>query len=167
MRRTALFGIILSSDSAGALILTSYHVVKDQPKLYCYFDGAGPVQLEIKAVSEEQDLCVLQTRYEAVSYTHLNPCFEHRAVKSAVLYSGVLYACACALLFSSGSMLYATGLQSETQTVGYYVVAAKVVLVVVALVIAAFEPKGVEMVTDCAEETAAEISDDEAGKMGL
>ena len=96
-----------------------------------------------------------------------NPCFEHRAVKSAVLYSGVLYACACALLFSSGSMLYATGLQSETQTVGYYVVAAKVVLVVVALVIAAFEPKGVEMLNDCAEETAAEISDDEAGKMGL
>ena len=72
-----------------------------------------------------------------------------------------------ALLFSSGSMLYATGLQSETQTVGYYVVAAKVVLVVVALVIAAFEPKGVEMLNDCAEETAAEISDDEAGKMGL
>ena len=57
-------GFALSSDSAGALILTSYHVVKDQPKLYCYFDGAGPVQLEIKAVSEEQDLCVLQTRYE-------------------------------------------------------------------------------------------------------
>ena len=100
-----------------------------------------------------------------------NPCFDRPAVKGAVLYSGVLYACACALLFSAGSMLYATGLQSETQTAGYYVVAAKVVLVVVALVIAAFEPKAKkeaeELPADCAEETAAEISDDEAGKMGL
>lgn len=69
----------------------------------------------------------------------------------------------------------ATGLQSETQTAGYYVVAAKVVLVVVALVIAAFEPKAKkeadsdmeELSADCAEETATEISDDEAGKMGL
>ena len=104
-----------------------------------------------------------------------NPCFDRPAVKGAVLYSGVLYACACALLFSAGSMLYATGLQSETQTAGYYVVAAKVVLVVVALVIAAFEPKAKkeadrdmeELSADCAEETATETSDDEAGKMGL
>ena len=54
-------------------------------------------------------------------------------------------------------------------------VAAKVVLVVVALVIAAFEPKAKkeadsdmeELSADCAEETATETSDDEAGKMGL
>lgn len=116
-----------------------------------------------------------------------NPCFDRPAVRAAVLYSGVLYLCSCTLLYHAGSMLYATGLNSETQTIGYYLVGAKVVLVAIALALAAFEPKKKENMfqpeelpaeeqpteelptaeTGCGEDTAAEITDEEAGKMGL
>lgn len=116
-----------------------------------------------------------------------NPCFDRPAVKSAVMYAGVLYLCSCAILYNSGSMLYATGLNSQTQTIGYYLVGAKVILLAIALALAVFEPKKaqkaeeeqsveeqpVEVIseeaelTGCSEDTAVEISDEDAGKMGL
>ena len=119
-----------------------------------------------------------------------NPCFDRPAVRAAVLYAGVLYLCGSTMLYNGGSMLYATGLGSETQTIGYYLVGAKVVLIAIALALAAFEPKKAEKVeevqevldapaneppaeeeltaaTGCGEDTAAEITDEEAGKMGL
>ena len=111
-----------------------------------------------------------------------NPCFERPAVKSAVLYSGVLYAASCALFYYAGSMLYATGMGSSTQTIGYYLVGGKVALVLIALLLAAFSPKQAkieapvmpveenkaeETAADCSEDTAAAISDQDADKMGL
>lgn len=120
-----------------------------------------------------------------------NPCFDRPAVKSAVLYAGVLYTAGCILFYNAASMLYATGMNSATQTIGYYLVGGKVALMIIALLLAAFEPKQ-KMIeepiepaelpaaeapaapaaeqspaTDCSEDTAAEISDQDADKMGL
>ena len=53
-------GFALSNDSAGAVILTNYHVVDGCSAYELYYDGNGPVELEIVAVSETQDLCVLR-----------------------------------------------------------------------------------------------------------
>ncbi len=118
-----------------------------------------------------------------------NPCFDCPAVRAAVLYAGVLYLCGCTLLYNAGSMLYATGLNSETQTIGYYLVGAKVVLLAIALALAAFEPKKMQKAeepqeifeakeaeepaqemsaeTGCGEDTAVELTNEEAEKMGL
>ena len=119
-----------------------------------------------------------------------NPCFDRPAVKSAVLYAGVLYTAGCILFYNAASMLYATGLNSSTQTIGYYLVGGKAALVIIALLLAAYEPKQKSVeepiettaelpapeetavseetpVTDCSEDTAAEISDEDAKKMGL
>ena len=106
-----------------------------------------------------------------------NPCFNCSAVKSAVLYAGVLYTAACILFYNAGSMLYATGMNSSTQTIGYYLIGGKVALLLIALVLAAIEPKEKVVIEaapaaeapacDCSEETAQEISNEDADKMGL
>ena len=76
-----------------------------------------------------------------------NPVFEKTGVKYAVVYSTVLYICVSIMFFTPANVLYNAGLGSVTgattpsTTAGYYVLAAKVVLMLAALVIAVFEPK--------------------------
>ena len=57
-------GFALSNNSSGAMILTNYHVVDGCSAYELYYDGNGPVALEIVAVSEVQDLCVLRTAHK-------------------------------------------------------------------------------------------------------
>jgi|GEM_PF-3656463 len=76
-----------------------------------------------------------------------NPVFEKAGVKYAVVYSAVLYICVSIMFFSPANVLYSAGLGTVTgattpsTTAGYYVLAAKVVLMLAALVIALIEPK--------------------------
>ncbi len=76
-----------------------------------------------------------------------NPVFEKAGVKYAVVYSAVLYICTSIMFFSPANVLYNAGLGAVTgattpsTTAGYYVLAAKVVLMLAALVIALIEPK--------------------------
>lgn len=54
-------GFLISNDEAGALVITNYHVVQGTSNMALYYDGNGPVGLVVVAVSEGQDLCLLQT----------------------------------------------------------------------------------------------------------
>ena len=75
-----------------------------------------------------------------------NPVFEKTGVKYAVVYSTVLYLCVAIFLAEPLNQLYGFGLQGifttmTSTTAGYYVLAAKAVLMLAALVIALVEPK--------------------------
>ena len=124
-----------------------------------------------------------------------NPVFDRPALRQAVIFGGVLSACTSALLYSAASMLYAIGLGQQSQTIGYYIVAARVLLLLIGLFLAVFEPKKKETAAapeadaaapaleektddatdcgcgdascDCAEATAEEVSNDEAKKADL
>lgn len=105
------------------------------------------------------------------------PCYENASVKMAVNYGGILYACCCGLMYNAASMLYANGLAAASQTPGYYVVGAKVIGIVLAIVLASFEVKAkkekapeevaapaaeVVAADDCCEACSEELTEDEA-----
>ena len=55
-------GFLVTNTSSGAMVVTNYHVVQGASKMELYYDGNGPVDLEMVAVAEGQDLCLLRTQ---------------------------------------------------------------------------------------------------------
>lgn len=107
------------------------------------FDQIGPANLAVSY------LFVVYGTFLVPVFAVLigNPVFEKTGVKYAVVYSAVLYVCSSILLYSPANTLYGAGLSSvlglasPSTTAGYYVLAAKAVLILAALVIAVAEPK--------------------------
>ena len=54
-------GFLVTNTSSGAMVVTNYHVVQGASEIALYYDGNGPIDLVVVAVSEGQDLCLLQT----------------------------------------------------------------------------------------------------------
>ena len=54
-------GFLVTNTSSGAMVVTNYHVVQGASETALYYDGNGPIDLVVVAVSEGQDLCLLQT----------------------------------------------------------------------------------------------------------
>ncbi len=54
-------GFLVTNTSSGAMVVTNYHVVQGASEMALYYDGNGPIDLVVVAVSEGQDLCLLQT----------------------------------------------------------------------------------------------------------
>lgn len=111
--------------------------------LHGLFDQIGPANLAVSY------LFVVYGAFLVPVFAVLigNPVFEKTGVKYAVVYSAVLYVCVSILLYSPANTLYGAGLGAVTgattpsTTAGYYVLAAKAVLILAALVIAVVEPK--------------------------
>ncbi len=55
-------GFLVANTSSGAMVVTNYHVVQGASEMELYYDGNGPVDLEMVAVAEGQDLCLLRTQ---------------------------------------------------------------------------------------------------------
>ena len=53
-------GFLISNDDSGALVVTNYHVVEGGENVVLFYDGNGPVDLRVVAISEARDLCVLR-----------------------------------------------------------------------------------------------------------
>ena len=54
-------GFLVTNTNSGAVVVTNYHVVQGASEMQLYYDGNGPVDLAVIAISEGQDLCLLQT----------------------------------------------------------------------------------------------------------
>ena len=54
-------GFLVTNTNSGAVVVTNYHVVQGASEMELYYDGNGPVDLTVMAVSKGQDLCLLQT----------------------------------------------------------------------------------------------------------
>ena len=54
-------GFAISNANSGALIVTNYHVIENKDSFELYYNGDGPVELEVAALSPAQDIAVMRT----------------------------------------------------------------------------------------------------------
>jgi len=54
-------GFLVTNTNSGTVVVTNYHVVQGASEMELYYDGNGPVDLTVMAISEGQDLCLMQT----------------------------------------------------------------------------------------------------------
>lgn len=104
-------GFAISNGSEGAVIVTNYHVIEGGDSSELYYDGRGPVALEVVATSPAQDIAVLRTAGEIQDLTPL-PLGEKISVGEEVYALG--YPASADLL----SMQQLTGIDQMTVTNG-------------------------------------------------
>lgn len=53
-------GFLIANSDSGALVVTNYHVVEGASRIVLLYDGNGPVELNVVAIAEDRDLCLLR-----------------------------------------------------------------------------------------------------------
>lgn len=103
------------------------------------------------------------------------PIFDKASVRWGFTYAGVLYVCLFALLYQAAGQVYSFGLGTQDPALAYGLVAGKVVVLLIALLLASYEKKAKQETVeeaseavaseDCAECTAEELTDAEAAEV--